>query len=53
MNLLLHGIGAEDAPSPIVVNDALMGIRATAFDMVSAEPAVRAQVVALLRERRG
>ena len=38
MNLLLHGIGAEDAPSPIVVDDALKADPAERFDMVLTNP---------------
>jgi type I restriction enzyme M protein len=38
MNLLLHGIGAEDAPSPIVVDDALRGDPGDRFDMVLTNP---------------
>jgi type I restriction enzyme M protein len=40
MNLLLHGIGAEDATSPIVVDDALRPTRATVRDGAD-ESAVR------------
>lgn len=38
MNLLLHGIGAEDAPSPIVIDDALRGDPGDRFDMVLTNP---------------
>jgi len=38
MNLLLHGIGAEDAPSPIVVDDALKADPGERFDMVLTNP---------------
>ena len=38
MNLLLHGIGAEDAPSPIEVDDALRGDPGDRFDMVLTNP---------------
>jgi type I restriction enzyme M protein len=38
MNLLLHGIGAEDAPSPIVVDDALKADPGDRFDMVLTNP---------------
>ena len=38
MNLLLHGIGAEDAPSPIVVDDALRGDPGDRYDMVLTNP---------------
>jgi type I restriction enzyme M protein len=38
MNLLLHGIGAEDAPSPIVVDDALKSDPGDRFDMVLTNP---------------
>jgi len=38
MNLLLHGIGAEDAPSPIVVDDALKADPSERFDMVLTNP---------------
>jgi type I restriction enzyme M protein len=38
MNLLLHGIGAEDAPSPIEVDDALRGDPGHRFDMVLTNP---------------
>jgi type I restriction enzyme M protein len=38
MNLLLHGIGAEDAPSPIEVDDALRGDPGERFDMVLTNP---------------
>ena len=38
MNLLLHGIGSEDAPSPIVVDDALKADPAERFDTVLTNP---------------
>jgi type I restriction enzyme M protein len=38
MNLLLHGIGAEDAPSPIAVDDALKADPGERFDMVLTNP---------------
>jgi type I restriction enzyme M protein len=38
MNLLLHGIGAEDAESPISVDDALKADPGTRFDMVLTNP---------------
>jgi type I restriction enzyme M protein len=38
MNLLLHGIGAEDAPSPIAVDDALKADPGDRFDMVLTNP---------------
>src|SRR5439155_15437303 len=38
MNLLLHGIGAEDASSPIVVNDALKADPGERFDLVLTNP---------------
>jgi type I restriction enzyme M protein len=38
MNLLLHGIGAEDAPSPIVVDDALRADPGDRFGMVLTNP---------------
>ena len=38
MNLLLHGIGAEDATSPIVVDDALKADPGERFDMVLTNP---------------
>jgi type I restriction enzyme M protein len=38
MNLLLHGIGSEDAPSPIVVDDALKADPGERFDMVLTNP---------------
>src|SRR3954462_5665388 len=38
MNLLLHGVGAEDAPSPIVVDDALRGDPGDRYDMVLTNP---------------
>jgi type I restriction enzyme M protein len=38
MNLLLHGIGAEDAPSPITVDDALKADPGDRFDMVLTNP---------------
>jgi type I restriction enzyme M protein len=38
MNLLLHGIGAEDAPSPIVVDDALKADPGERFEMVLTNP---------------
>jgi type I restriction enzyme M protein len=38
MNLLLHGIGAEDANSPIVVDDALKADPGDRFDMVLTNP---------------
>src|SRR2546421_1108411 len=38
MNLLLHGIGAEDAPSPIEVDDALKTDPGDRFDMVLTNP---------------
>ena len=53
MNLLLHGIGAEDAPSPIVVDDALEGRPGRALRHGADEPAVRAEVVDDVRERGG
>jgi type I restriction enzyme M protein len=38
MNLLLHGIGAEDAESPIVVDDSLKADPGARFDMVLTNP---------------
>jgi type I restriction enzyme M protein len=38
MNLLLHGIGAEDAPSPIELDDALRADPGDRFDMVLTNP---------------
>jgi type I restriction enzyme M protein len=38
MNLLLHGIGAEDADSPITVEDSLKGDPGERFDMVLTNP---------------
>ncbi len=38
MNLLLHGIGAEDADSPITVDDSLKGDPGERFDMVLTNP---------------
>ncbi len=38
MNLLLHGIGAEDADSPIVVEDSLKGDPGERFEMVLTNP---------------
>jgi type I restriction enzyme M protein len=38
MNLLLHGIGSEDAPSPIFVDDALKADPGDRFDMVLTNP---------------
>jgi type I restriction enzyme M protein len=38
MNLLLHGIGSEDAPSPIAVDDALKTDPDERFDMVLTNP---------------
>ncbi len=38
MNLLLHGIGAEDAASPIVVDDALRAHPGERFEMVLTNP---------------
>jgi type I restriction enzyme M protein len=38
MNLLLHGIGSEDAESPITVDDALKADPGTRFDMVLTNP---------------
>jgi type I restriction enzyme M protein len=38
MNLLLHGIGAEDAESPIVVDDSLRADPGERFDMVLTNP---------------
>ena len=38
MNLLLHGIGAEDAESPIAVDDALKADPGVRFDMVLTNP---------------
>src|ERR1035437_10255890 len=38
MNLLLHGIGAEDADSPIVVDDSLKGDPGDRYDMVLTNP---------------
>ena len=38
MNLLLHGIGAEDAPSPIEADDSLRGDPGERFDMVLTNP---------------
>lgn len=38
MNLLLHGIGAEDADSPILVDDALRGDPGERFEMVLTNP---------------
>src|SRR6058998_1423830 len=38
MNLLLHGIGSEDATSPIVVDDALKADPGDRFDMVLTNP---------------
>ena len=38
MNLLLHGIGAEDADSPIVVDDSLKGDPGDRYDIVLTNP---------------
>jgi type I restriction enzyme M protein len=38
MNLLLHGIGSEDAPSPVLVDDALKADPGERFDMVLTNP---------------
>ena len=38
MNLLLHGIGAEDAHSPITVDDALKADPGERFEMVLTNP---------------
>jgi type I restriction enzyme M protein len=38
MNLLLHGIGAEDAESPVVVDDALKADPGDRFEMVLTNP---------------
>jgi type I restriction enzyme M protein len=38
MNLLLHGIGAEDSESPITVDDALKGDPGERFEMVLTNP---------------
>ncbi len=38
MNLLLHGIGSEEADSPITVDDALKADPGTRFDMVLTNP---------------
>jgi type I restriction enzyme M protein len=38
MNLLLHGIGSEEAPSPIMVDDALKADPGERFDMVLTNP---------------
>jgi type I restriction enzyme M protein len=38
MNLLLHGIGDEDGPSPIAVDDALKADPGDRFDMVLTNP---------------
>ena len=38
MNLLLHGIGAEDAGSPIAVDDSLKGDPGERYDMVLTNP---------------
>jgi type I restriction enzyme M protein len=38
MNLLLHGIGAEDVDSPIIVDDALKADPGQRFDMVLTNP---------------
>jgi type I restriction enzyme M protein len=38
MNLLLHGIGAEDADSPIIVEDSLKGDPGKRYDMVLTNP---------------
>src|SRR5437870_4370088 len=38
MNLLLHGIGAADAPSPVTVDDALRSDPGDRFDMVLTNP---------------
>jgi type I restriction enzyme M protein len=38
MNLLLHGIGAEDAESPITVDDSLKGDPGDRYDMVLTNP---------------
>jgi type I restriction enzyme M protein len=38
MNLLLHGIGAEDADRPIVVDDALKADPGDRFEMVLTNP---------------
>jgi type I restriction enzyme M protein len=38
MNLLLHGIGAADAPSPVKVDDALRSDPGDRFDMVLTNP---------------
>jgi type I restriction enzyme M protein len=38
MNLLLHGIGGPDAPSPVTVDDALRSDPSDRFDMVLTNP---------------
>src|SRR5207248_6902851 len=38
MNLLLHGIGAAEAPSPVTVDDALRSDPGDRFDMVLTNP---------------
>ena len=38
MNLLLHGVGAADAPSPVTVDDALRSDPGDRFDMVLTNP---------------
>ena len=38
MNLLLHGIGAEDADSPVTVDDSLKGDPGDRYDMVLTNP---------------
>ncbi len=38
MNMLLHGIGAADAPSPVTVDDALRSDPGERFDMVLTNP---------------
>ena len=53
MNLLLHGIGDEEHESPIVVDDALKADPGRAVRDGAHEPAVRAQVVDDVRQRRG
>ena len=53
MNLLLHGIGAEDADSPIAVDDALKADPGERFEMVLTNPPFGQEVVDDVRERGG
>ena len=53
MNLLLHGIGSEDADSPIEVDDALKADPGDRFEMVLTNPPFGKQLVGHRRLGRG